>query len=241
MQSEAIEARSREEEALVAKVRALRDVISESRDSMASPQMRLLMLSRRKSAQALEGLSEAHMHEFKSSFKLIRVPSSSASTVICAICTLLALEEHGPSAAKKRQEVLPWAAARNQLARSDLLRALVNFDALRLVGEPELATKLRHAIRKDDAPRTLGSAASAADVLSTKSRWKAAAKSVGSFKTAADAKGELPVVTHKEATLSASDKREVHGMIVTLEPTRADIDFIMKECDHNADGKHPRL
>ena len=37
-------------------------------------------------------------------------------------------------------------------------------------------------------------------MLSTKSRWKAAAKSVGSFKTAADAKGELPVVTHKEAT-----------------------------------------
>ena len=147
--------RTAEELALIQRIKSLQEVIGESRNGMSSAQSRLTLLSRRKAAQALEGLSEAHMQEFRA-FKLIRVPSSSAGCVICAICTLLALEEpvHGPGAAKKKQEVLPWTAARAQLTRPDLLRALVNFDALRLVDAPELAAKLRQAIRKDDKARS---------------------------------------------------------------------------------------
>ena len=32
-------------------------------------------------------------------------------------------------------------------------------------------------------------------------------------------------------------KREKGGIIVTLTPSKEDIDFILKECDHNADGQ----
>ena len=171
---------------------------------------RLQMLSRRKAAAALEGITQEQMDEFRS-FRLIRVPSASVETVICGICTLLNLEippEGKPGPAKKRV-VLAWNEARLLLGRQDLLRSLTNFDALRLVESPDVLAQLRRLIRADRM-RAVG-----VKEVSARNKWQASMANArnggeaerkesvknawGDAAKAATGKGELSPVTIEAA------------------------------------------
>lgn len=56
------------------------------------------------------------------------------------------------------------------------------------------------------------------------------------FNDALDRSELRALITEKEANLPPSEKRAVLGLITELRPSAADVDFIMKECDSNADG-----
>jgi hypothetical protein len=196
-----------EEQGLLERLKSLEDVVSESRDVMSSAHTRLQVLSRRKAAAALEGITQEQMDEFRS-FRLIRVPAPSPATVICSICTLLSLEgdsaHQGTDGARKKAKLLSWNEARQQLGRPDLLRALVNFDALTLLDFPEVLSQLRRLVHTDRSIRTVG-----IQEISARNRWKAA---VANVRAHGDAKGPLNI---RDAWSEVASKGELSP--VTLE------------------------
>ena len=102
----------REELARAAKITAeLRKTVEEARDGAADADSRLKVLSRRKAAQALEGLTQQQLDEFRM-LKLIRVPAPVVEWEVCSVCTLLELPQLNNPAQR-----IPFSAKRHTKPR----------------------------------------------------------------------------------------------------------------------------